>query len=129
MNNTRITTKERNLLKGAMRRVFSRSELRQLAVATTKINHTDITRPRVKKWSMCPVCTQYTPTYLIEVDHSDPIVPLDKSLEDMSWDEVINRIWCELDNLKPICKSCHLQKTRVEGKIRRENRKKRKGIK
>lgn len=120
-----MTAKERNLLKGAMRRVFSRSDLRQLAIASTKINYIDANRPRVKKWSICPVCTKHTPTYLIEVDHSDPIIPLDKTLEDMSWDEVISRIWCELDNLKPICKECHLIKTKNEAKVRRENRKKR----
>lgn len=126
MNNPRITPKERNLIKGSIRRVFSRSDLRRLVIDTTRVEHTDPNRPRVKKWSICTNCKELTPTYLIQVDHIDPIVPLNTTLEQMQWDEVIDRIWCEKNNLNPICTPCHKIKSKDEMKQRRLNRKKEK---
>lgn len=119
-----ITKKERGLIKGGIRRVFSRSELRRVVIDASRRNYTDGNRPRVKKWSDCPVCERFVPTYLMEVDHITPIVPLDRSLEDMSWDEIVNRIWCDPGNLKAVCKDCHKIKTKAETKERAIYRKK-----
>jgi hypothetical protein len=124
--NPRITAKERNLLKGAIRRVFSRSDLRKAAIEASRIEHFDPARPRVTKWSRCTACHKPTATYQMDVDHSDPIVPVDTSLELMSWDMVVNRVWCELSNLKPVCKLCHKVKTKEENKLRNKNRRDRK---
>lgn len=122
MKNPRITHKERGLLKGAIRRVFSRSDIRRKVVELTVVKHYDPSRPRVKKWSVCPLCEQFTPTYLLQVDHRDPIVPTHTSLEEMSWDTVIDRVWCAENNLLAICKPCHREKTRLENKERRKNK-------
>lgn len=124
-----MTVKERNLLKGAIRRVFSRSELRKQAVEVSRVQHTDVNRPRVTKWSKCPECKEFTPTYKMEVDHQEPIVPLNSSLEQMSWDDVVNRTWCDEKGLVALCKICHNMKTKAENKIRRDNKKQQKGSK
>lgn len=123
MNNPRITKKERGLLKGAMRRVFSRSELRQKVIATADVEHHDPARPRVKKWSKCPICRQLTPRYLMAVDHLDPVIPVNTSFEEMSLDTVVDRLWCEEHNLQPICPICHDQKSALERKLRTKNKK------
>jgi hypothetical protein len=115
--------KEQNLLKGAIRRVFSRSELRREALESTRIEHHDPLRPRVTKWSWCTECGIIEPTYLMEVDHEEPLIPLDKSLATMTWNEVIERTWCDLANLKPKCKPCHREKSRLEMKERRRLKK------
>lgn len=117
--NNRISAKERGLLKGAIRRVFSRSELRRRALSTVGVEHFDGNRPRVKKWSWCTNCGEVIPTYLLQVDHIDPIIPINSTLESMSWDIVVDRTWCEENNLAPTCKSCHTQKTKAENKERR----------
>ncbi len=122
MNNPRITKKEHGLLKGAIRRVFSRSELRQRAVNKTRIEHIDLKRPRVKKWSLCPICLKPTPTYKIQVDHVFPIIPYDTTFAEMSLDVVVDRVWCIEDNLQGICIECHLQKTKNERKIRKQGK-------
>lgn len=122
MKNPRISNKERGLLKGAIRRVFSRSDIRRKVVALTVVQHHDPSRPRVKKWSVCPLCEQFIPTYQLQVDHRDPIVPTDTTLEDMSWDTVIDRVWCVENNLMAICKPCHKEKTKLENKERRKNK-------
>lgn len=126
MSNPRLTSKERGLLKGAIRRVFSRSELRRKAVEQSRIDYTDAKRPRVTKWSLCEVCKQPTPTYLMQVDHKEPVVPIDVRFEEMTFDTLIDRMWCEYRNLTPMCKPCHSLKTKAENKLRREKRKEKK---
>lgn len=118
-----ITKKERGLIKGSIRRVFSRSELRKSVIDRSRRNYTDANRPRVKKWSACLDCDKFIPTYQMEVDHVDPIVPITMSLESMTWDEIVNRIWCDPKNLRAICRDCHKQKTKLETKKRALNRK------
>lgn len=126
MNNPRLTAKERGLLKGSVRRVFSRSELRKAALELTRIEHYDPNRPRVTRWSWCTSCGLIEPSYLIEVDHVEPLVPIDRSFEEMSFDELVDRTWCELENLKPVCKPCHREKSSLENKERRRSKKERK---
>lgn len=112
--------KERNLLKGAIRRVFSRSELRLQALAKHDVKYFDTNRPRVTKWSFCGECGVVEPRYKMEVDHISPVVKLSESLEDISWTEFIEeRVWCSIDNLLPLCKDCHRQKSSAEQKERR----------
>lgn len=119
-----MTNKERNLIKGAIRRVFSRSDARKRALSLTEIQFSDSNRPRVKKWCICPLCARHIPKYLMEVDHREPIVPLNSSLEEMSWDDVVNRTMCEPpfteSNLLAVCKECHKAKTSEERKQRTE---------
>jgi hypothetical protein len=120
VNNSRISAKERNALIGAIRRVFSRSDLRREVLESVKVvMHYDITHPRVKHWSRCPLCKKIAPRYLFAVDHIVPVIPLNKTQVDMSWDDIINAIWCEKSNLQPICKKCHSEKTSHERKLRK----------
>lgn len=119
MNNPRMTVKERNLVKGAVRRVFSRSELRRKILEASVVEHRNPNRPRVKKWSLCPHCNQIKPTYTFAVDHKIPVIAINRSLEEMTWDELIDNLWCEESNLQPVCEECHEVKTKAENKERR----------
>ena len=115
--------KERNLLKGAMRRVFSRSQLRRQALIANFIEHADPERPRVTNWAWCSLCGVIEPAYKMQVDHRIPLVPIDKTLDDMEWDDVIERLWCDLDNLQAVCESCHHDKSKAEAKERKARKK------
>lgn len=121
--NNRITAKERGLIKGALRRAFSRSELRKEVVEESKIDYTDVNRPRVKKWSMCPTCLTATPTYKMQVDHCIPLIGITETLEELSWDDLVSRLWCDKSNLLAICIDCHKRKSKEENKARREYKK------
>ncbi len=121
--NSRVTKKERGLIKGALRRVFSRSDLRKAAVDATRITHSDPDRPRVTKWSRCPMCNGTTPTYLMEVDHQTPVVALDSSLDEMDANTLVDRIWCVPSNLLALCPQCHKLKSKAENAQRRANKK------
>lgn len=123
--NKRITPKERGLIKGALRRVFSRSDLRRKVLDASEIKHFDSSRPRVKKWSCCSSCSKIAPKYLMEVDHKLPVVPVTSAFSEMTLDELADRIWCLEDNLWAICESCHDLKSASENKERRKNKKER----
>lgn len=46
------------------------------------------------------------------VDHIHPVVDPDTGF--VSWDELINRLFCEAENLQVLCHSCHSEKTKDE---------------
>lgn len=62
----------------------------------------------------------------VQVDHVLPVIAVTETLEDLSWDDLVNRIWCPESNLKVVCKPCHQIKTKLENKARREFKKERK---
>lgn len=127
MNNPRMTPKERNLVKGAIRRVFSRSDLRRSVLLTAKVEGiTSQQRPRVKTWYICRDCDSYCAGYEMQVDHIDPVIPVNVTLEGLTWDTIIDRMWCEKNNLRAICLTCHKKKSKIENAERRKNKKERK---
>lgn len=128
MTNPRMTVKERNLLKGAIRRVFSRSELHGQIIKKSAIQHSDPCRPRVKNWCKCNVCGKPEARSYVVIDHLDPVVPTDSALEFMSWNELVDRIWCNETNLQAICPVCHKIKSKLEMRVRKENKKKAKQL-
>lgn len=116
--------KERNLLKGAIRRLFSRSDLRLSIIQKAEIKHHDPERPRVTKWVNCSECGLIFPRYLAEVDHVEPIIGLDENIGDLPWDIIIERVWCDAKNLRVVDKECHKAKTKLENAERKLHRKK-----
>lgn len=122
--NPRITKKERGLIKGALRRVFSRSELRRKAMERQVIEHSDPKRPRVKKWAWCAGCGVVEPAYLMAVDHIDPIIPVNSTLDEMSVEDLVNNMWCEENRLQFLEDMCHNAKTKAENAQRRLNKNK-----
>ena len=45
---------------------------------------------------------------------SEKQVIVSKTLEDMSWDELVDRLWCDIDNLTVLDKDCHKAKSKEE---------------
>lgn len=52
-------------------------------------------------------------------DHIDPFVPIGKTQQEMSYDEIVDRLFCETSNIQCLCKSCHDNKTKEENEERR----------
>lgn len=59
----------------------------------------------------CNSCKKEFPQKEVQVDHILTIIPLTGFT---SWDDVINRMFCEDDNLQVLCKECHSNKTKLE---------------
>jgi len=74
----------------------------------------------------CNICETATPKSYLVVDHKDPVVALESSFEDMSFDELIDRMWCSSDNLQAVCEDCHKKKSKEENKLRRQFKKEKK---
>jgi 5-methylcytosine-specific restriction endonuclease McrA len=118
--NTRITPKDRALLKSAINRVFSRSELRRSILNAAIIEHSDPSRPRVKTWFRCEACKNPEAKSYAEVDHIKPKIGFNEKFEDLALDEYVDRVWCSEKNLQALCKKCHKEKSKGEAKLRRE---------
>ena len=56
----------------------------------------------------------------VHVDHINPIV--DPSVGFVSWDVLIERMFCEADNLQLLCNECHTNKTNLEKAIAKDRR-------
>ena len=121
--NPRVTPRERGLLKGAIRRVFARSKLRNEVLEAAVVSHSDVKRPRVTKWVKCAVCTLPVAKYQAAVDHIEPVVKVGSSFEEQGLDKTVDRMWCDKALLQVICETCHDDKTKLE----RLERKKLKG--
>jgi 5-methylcytosine-specific restriction endonuclease McrA len=66
---------------------------------------------------LCNVCKNKVRSKDKQVDHISPVVPLTGW---DSWEGFLDRLFCEVDNLQVICKTCHTIKCDLE----REERKK-----
>lgn len=67
---------------------------------------------RISKHYKCATCSKTVPTSEIQIDHISPIVPPRTGFT--TWDDFIERLFCEKDNLQALCKPCHLLKTKEE---------------
>ncbi len=73
---------------------------------------------------VCNVCGKKVKNDQADVDHIHPVIPVGKTRHDLSWDEVVNRIDCDIENLQVICDDCHSEKTKAERKLRSSKNKK-----
>lgn len=72
---------------------------------------------------LCAGCQQVVPLTVggkknVFVDHIDPVVDTKRGFQ--GWDEYIERLFCEEENLQLLCSDCHSRK----GSEEREERKK-----
>ena len=63
---------------------------------------------RQAKHYLCAICGEAFPSTGVQVDH---IVPIGRNL---SWNEFIEALFCEKENLQVLCKPCHKIKTKEE---------------
>jgi len=65
---------------------------------------------RIAQHYQCTSCGDEFTAKDVQVDH---LVPIGKN---RSWDEFVNLLFCEKDNLQVLCKGCHAIKTKEERK-------------
>jgi len=119
----------------AIKRVWHRNPVRIAVLKATEVREygtkKDGTR-RAKPYVFytCAACgalakQQKSKTHpRINVDHIEPVVPIDRPLD--SWDEYIERLFCDMSNLQALCDNCHDTKTQEENHARRQAEKNRK---
>lgn len=70
---------------------------------------------RMAKHYKCNQCKNDFPAKEVEVNHIVPVVPTSGFT---TWDEVIERMFCEKNGLEVLCKPCHRIITKEENKER-----------
>lgn len=76
---------------------------------------------RLGKHYRCARCSGHFPAKEVQVDHIRPII--DPKVGFVSWDEVVNNMFCEADNLQCLCVTCHKIKTAEERQLAKEYKK------
>lgn len=76
---------------------------------------------RQAKHYRCASCGGEFPLALVQVDHILPVI--DPSVGFIGWDEVVKRMFCEVEGFQCLCKECHAVKTQQEKQIAKERRK------
>lgn len=75
------------------------------------------------KLHKCALCGGLFPQNAIRADHIKPVV--DPRVGFISWDEYIERMFCEVENFQALCVPCHEKKTnedRAKGKQLSKNK-------
>lgn len=99
--------------------------------------HEVLRNARLKRgWYQCNGCGEEVPTTLppekkggkrrknAHVDHIEPVI--DPTVGFTNWDDYIERLYCEADNLQVLCESCHKEKTKQERVVATKRRRKEK---
>lgn len=111
-------------------RSFIKNNLRRMCSKWAPIQET-LKEARVERgWYKCAGCGAKVPATAVKdgkrvknvhVDHIHPIIDPAKGFT--TWDEVIDRMFCEKDNLQLLCSDCHTIKTAEERAVASERRK------
>lgn len=119
-----LSRKDKNLIKGCLRRLFSRSAL----VLSFRNLHLDpINRgPRGGRLYICLCCGDSFPLNKIQVDHIEPVIAIDKTIDDYDLNALVSRIYVDINNLQLLCLDCHKKKTLIERKHRLEYKRRKK---
>lgn len=126
--------KIKNLLIGAIKRVWHRHPTRLEVLQRVRMEEPRYRKDgslaaRLNVTYTCELCQQQCKPQKskdypqIHIDHKDPVIPIGKDQEDMTWDEFLSRLFCDLGNLQAICEVCHKEKTKAENEERRRVKK------
>lgn len=108
---------QQSKIRGALRQVARYMPQKNIALELAK-NHT-IKGVRGGSMYDCAICKKPFPLKDVQVDHIEPVVPIDREIKD--WNEYIQRLFCGVENLQVLCKDHHKQKTLIENEARRAN--------
>lgn len=100
-------------LRSGMRRFPNK--WRALEAAAKGVGINEATGRKAKLYH-CNHCSKLFTAKHVEVDHISPVV--DPVVGFTTWDEYINRLFCETKNLQVLCKPCHKLKTLGEKQSR-----------
>lgn len=92
-------------LRAASRRWPPKYECLKAARTEKKIN---VKTGRLAQHFRCAICEEEFTSKDMQVDHIQPIG------RDKTWDEFIDGLFCEIDNLQAVCIGCHKIKSKKE---------------
>jgi len=100
-------------LRGISRRWPPKYQCLEAACIGKKLNDKS---GRLAKHYQCAACSGLFPAKDVQVDHINPVIDPVEGFT--TWDDVINNMFCEAENLQVLCTECHRAKTAAERKIK-----------
>lgn len=114
---------QNSAIRGALRRCFVRSPAIQEIMKANRREEMELKKDgsiskKKAVYFKCNKCGKWERRKNVSVDHIIPVIPTNSVFT--TWDDFINRLFCDISNLQILCKSCHDEKTKKE----RDQRKK-----
>ena len=94
-----------SILRGGMRRWAPKYDTLKAALVGKKLNKKS---GRQANHYLCALCGKEVVASQVQIDHKEPIGSC------KTWDEFIEKLYCETSNLQVACKKCHKIKTKEE---------------
>jgi len=117
-DNSWTEARYRSFIKGGLRNVSIRWPPRYRCLAAAKVGkRINPKTGRLAEHYTCAKCLDIFPAKEVEVNHILPVIPLSGFT---SWDETIERMFCEAPGFEVLCKPCHKLVTKQEN-IERKN--------
>jgi len=110
--------------KGPNRITFAKGALRRASLMWKPINECRVNARRERGKYECAMCHDLFGPKEVQIDHVHPVIDLIKGFT--TWDDYIERLFCDVENLACLCKTCHAAKTASEVQMRKYARAKRK---
>lgn len=111
---------DKALIKGALRRLMARSPMVKRVYEQNL--HPTAKGIRGGKQYICNHCKKTFPSNRMAVDHIKPVVPINSNIQEMSYEMIVNRIFCPISNLQLLCETCHQIKSKEEREQRKQHR-------
>jgi len=107
----------------SLKRTFSRSPVVQEVLKEHRQEHPQYNKDGTlaKKPAVRYPCVECHNLHMgknIQVDHIEPVIPLNIPAKHACMDVVIGRLFCNKSNLQILCKDCHKTKSKEENTIR-----------
>lgn len=99
-----------------MRRTFTRSPIVREALQAAQ--HPTEKGPKGGRRIICSMCGGSFGASSIEVDHIEPVIPFDRKAQEMDWNEIAERLFCDVSGLRCLCKDCHEKVTNEQKRQR-----------
>lgn len=106
----------KSILRAGSRRWGPKYETLNAASVGKRINESS---GRLANHFKCASCAGLFPASKVQVDHIEPII--DPVIGFTTWDDVVQRMFCEKENLQVLCLDCHAAKTAAEKQQRKES--------